>query len=139
MGDYPTTGLETSIRFVFTPEINSMKSIRSLAGVIVGLSTTSITLAGVEPPFFGTWSCTMVMDGNTINIADWWQERFDDNGVLTEGAQKPTKLAARSPRPGVYELTYADGGKAEIEMKEPWIFLRHTDEHRFLCLRKSPQ
>jgi hypothetical protein len=139
MDHFPTTRYETNIQLLFTPKIDAMKITRSLACAFSGLSITSIAIAGVDPKFFGIWSCTTVHDGNTIDIADWWQERFDDKGVLTEGAQKPTKLVVRNLRPDVYELTYADGGKAQIEMKEPWIFLRHTDEHRFLCLRKSPQ
>jgi len=116
-----------------------MKIIPSLASLLLGIATSFIARAEAEPPFFGVWSCAMVNDGDTIDVADWWRERFDDKGVLTDGAQKPSKLSVRGLRPGVYEVTYADGGKAEIEMKEPWIFVRHTNEHRYLCLRKSPQ
>lgn len=125
------------IRIMFSLRIDTLKTIFFLACVLPGLATTSFARAAAGPPFFGVWSCTMVNDGNTVNVADWWQERFDDTGVLTAGAQHPTKLSVRLLRPGFYELTYADGGKAKIEMKEPWIFLRHTQEHRYLCLRQS--
>lgn len=81
----------------------------------------------------------MINDGNTVNIAHWPQERFDKRGVLTDGAKNPAKLAARRLRLGNYELTYADGGKARIEMIEPWILRPHTAEHRYLWLRKAPQ
>ncbi len=100
---------------------------------------TTISCADWGPPFYGVWSCTMINDGNTVNAAEWWQERFDEKGVLTEAAPQPVKISWRRLRPGLYKLSYADGGTSEIEMKEPWIFLRHTAEHRYLCLRKSPR
>jgi hypothetical protein len=116
-----------------------MKTVTLVARFLMALTPTSIAGAATDPPFYGIWSCTMMNEGNTVNIADWWQERFDERGVLTEGSREPEKLAVRRLRPANYELTYADGGKARIVMKESWIFLRQTDEHRYLCLRKSAQ
>ena len=115
-----------------------MKTVALAICFFVMLTPGSLAIASADPPFYGVWSCTMINDGNTVNVADWWQERFDEKGVLTEGAKNPAKLRIRR-RSGNYDLTYADGGKARIEMKEPWIFLRHTAEHRYLCLRKTPQ
>ena len=114
-----------------------MKTVTLAACFLAALMPTSI--AAADPPFYGVWSCTVINDGNTINIADWWQERFDERGVLTDGAENPAKLAAQRLRLGNYELTYPDGGKARIEMMEPWILRRHTAEHRYLCLRKAPR
>ena len=114
-----------------------MKTISLLAGFFIMLAFISNAGAASEPPFYGVWSCTAINDGDTIDVANWWQERFDASGVLVDGAQKPDKLAVRRLRPGAYKLTYASGGEAQIAMKEPWMFLRHTAEHSYLCLRKS--
>lgn len=114
-----------------------MKTISLLTGFLLTLAFISNVSAASEPPFYGVWSCTAINDGDTIDVANWWQERFDASGVLVDGAQKPDKLGVRRLRPGVYMLAYASGGQAQIAMKEPWMFLRHTTEHRYLCLRKS--
>lgn len=121
------------------PEIGAMRIVVLAPFILAGLSTTTIVSAAARPPFYGVWSCTMINDGNTVNAAEWWQERFDEKGVLVEAAPQPVKLSWRRLRSGIYKLSYADGGKAEIEVKEPWIFLRRTAEHRYLCLRKSPE
>lgn len=115
----------------------TMKTVSLLTGFFIGLVFISNASAESEPPFYGMWSCTMIHDGNTIDVSSWWQERIDADGVLGDGAQKPTKLTIRKLRPHTFALVYADGGKAQIVMKESWIFLRHTNEHGYLCLRKS--
>lgn len=114
-----------------------MKIIHFLIGAFMIFATASVAQAALKPPFYGVWSCTMINDGNTIDVSHWWQERFDASGVRTEGASNATKLTIRKIRTDKFSLTYADGGKAQIVMKEPWMFLRHTAEHGYLCLRQS--
>ena len=114
-----------------------MKIISFLIGGFMIFATTSVAQAAPDPPFYGVWSCTAINDGNTIDVSHWWRERFDASGVLTEGTSNATKLAIRKIGPGKFSLAYADGGKAQIIMKEPWMFLRHTAEHSYLCLRQS--
>ena len=114
-----------------------MKIILFLIGAFMIFATASVAQAASEPPFYGVWSCTMINDGNTIDVSHWWQERFDATGVRNEGASNATKLTIRKSRAGKFSLNYADGGKAQIVMKEPWMFLRHTAEHGYLCLRQS--
>lgn len=114
-----------------------MKIIPFLIGAFMIFATASVAQAASEPPFYGVCSCTMINDGNTIDVSHWWQERSDASGVRTEGASNATKLTIRKIRTDIFSLTYADGGKAQIVMKEPWMFLRHTAEHGYLCLRQS--
>jgi hypothetical protein len=114
-----------------------MKIILFLISAFMISTTASIAQAASEPPFYGVWSCTMINDGNVIDVSHWWQERLDASGVRTEGASNATKLTIRKIRADKFSLTYADGGKAQIVMKEPWMFLRHTAEHGYLCLRQS--
>jgi|GEM_PF-5950834 hypothetical protein len=114
-----------------------MKIISFLFGILVIYATTPAAQAASEPPFYGVWSCAMINDGNTVDVSHWWQERFDASGVLAEGESHATKLTIRKIRPDSFSLAYADGGKAQIVMKEPWMFLRRTAEHGYLCLRKS--
>lgn len=128
-----------NIRIKQNMEINAMKTVSSAICFFVALTPEAMAFAAADPLFYGVWSCTMINDGNTINVAEWWQERFDGKGVLTGGAQTPIGLGIRRQRSGSYDLTYADGGKARIEMIKPWMFLRHTAEHRYLCLRTAPQ
>ena len=114
-----------------------MKIISFLIGGFMIFATASVAQAAPEPPFYGVWSCTAINDGNTIDVSHWWRERFDASGVITEGTSNATKLAIRKIGPGKFSLAYADDGKAQIIMKEPWMFLRHTAEHSYLCLRQS--
>ena len=114
-----------------------MKIISFLIGGFMIFATASVAQAAPEPPFYGVWSCTAINDGNTIDVSHWWRERIDASGVLAEGASNATKLTIRKIGPDKFSLAYADGGKAQIIMKEPWMFLRHTAEHSYLCLRQS--
>lgn len=114
-----------------------MKIISFMIVALMFLTTASVAQAATEPPFYGVWSCTTINDGNTIDVSHWWRERIDASGVLAEGASNATRLAIRKIGPDKFSLAYADGGKARIVMKEPWMFLRHTAEHRYLCLRQS--
>jgi|688.fasta_scaffold518282_2 hypothetical protein len=114
-----------------------MKIIPFLIVAFMISATAYVAQAAPKPPFYGVWSCTTVNEGNTIDVSHWWQERFDTSGIITEGTSSATKLAIRKIGPGKFSLAYADGGKAQIIMKEPWMFLRHTAEHGYLCLRQS--
>jgi hypothetical protein len=116
-----------------------MKIVSFLIGAFMIFATVSVAQAASKPPFHGVWSCTMINDGNTIDVAHWWHEHYDASGVRTKGASNATKLTIRKIQADKFLLTYADGGKAQILMKEPWMFLRHTAEHGYLCLRKSPR
>ena len=116
-----------------------MKIIPFLIGAFMIFATASLAQAASEPPFYGVWSCTTINDGNTIDVSHWWRERFDASGVRTEEGSNATKLTIRKIRTDKFSLAYADGGKAQIVMKEPWMFLRHTAEHGYLCLRRSPR
>ena len=114
-----------------------MKIISFMVVALMFLTTASVAQAATEPPFYGVWSCTTINDGNTIDVSHWWRERIDASGVLAEGASNATKLTIRKIGSGKFSLAYADDGKAQIIMKETWMFLRRTAEHGYLCLRQS--
>lgn len=104
------------------------------AAVLLGLSAATPALAA--PAFYGIWSCAMVVD-NTV-ATDWTREVYGADGVSVGAEGKATPVKARAIRKGVYDLAYADGGRSRIVMKEPWMFVRGTMEHSYLCLRNGP-
>jgi hypothetical protein len=93
--------------------------------------------SAADRPFYGDWSCAMVSD-NTVNTRDWLQETYSNAGVTVGADGKAEKLKIKLIRKNLYELTYGDGARARLTMKEPWMFVRGTMEHSWLCLRKSP-
>jgi hypothetical protein len=64
-----------------------MKIIPFLIGAFMLSATASLAQAAPEPPFYGVWSCTMINDGNTIDVSHWWQERFDAWAPAPRGRQ----------------------------------------------------
>lgn len=104
-----------------------------LAGFIFAHSAA----IAADKPFYGSWSCAMVAD-NAVNMRDLLQETYSDDGVTLGAGGKAGKLKVRQVRKNVYDLTYADGGRARLVMKEPWMFMRGTPEHSYICLRQTP-
>ncbi len=88
------------------------------------------------PAFYGSWSCAQVVD-NAVAVSGWAPESYGADGVRV-GSEKATPLKVRTIRKGVFDLGYADGGRARLAMKEPWMFVRSTMEHSYVCLRTTP-
>lgn len=112
-----------------------MKKLAMLAALFVSLFNASAAFAA--PAFYGTWSCAQIID-NTVVTTDWSRETYSAAGVTSGPDGKPALLKVRLIRKGVYDLGYADGARARIVMKEPWMFIRGTMEHSYLCLRAAP-
>ncbi|WP_281801600.1 hypothetical protein [Methylocystis echinoides] len=106
----------------------------SLFCVVMGFSCGGAIAA--EKPFYGKWSCAMVAD-NAVNVQDWLQETYSDAGVTLGSDGKAEKLKIKLIRKNVYELTYGGGARGRLVMKEPWMFMRGTPEHSYICLRKA--
>jgi len=101
------------------------------------LGATGVSPAIAAPAFYGTWACAQMID-NRVNTTDWTQEVYGVDGVSvgTEGKAAPLKV--RTIRKGLFDLVYANGARARIDMKEPWLFTRGTMEHSYICLRTGP-
>lgn len=111
-----------------------MKNFAILAAVFLGLSCISPAVA--SPAFYGTWSCAQVMETAVVST-EWDTEVFGPAGVSLGRDGKPEPLKVRMIRKGVYDLVYADGGRSRISMQQPWMFMRGTMDHTYLCLRTA--
>ena len=107
----------------------------ALAMMIV-LGFLGMSQAFAAPAFYGNWSCAQVID-NAVVTTDWTRETYSAVGVSVGPEGKATPLKVRMVRKGVFDLVYADGGRARIAMKEPWMFIRGTMDHSYLCLRAA--
>jgi hypothetical protein len=105
-------------------------------------ATAALSLAAAgpalaAPAFYGSWSCAQLVD-NAVAASDWVRETYGADGVRVGAEEKAAPLKVRAIRKGVFDLGYADGGRARIAMKEPWLFIRGTMEHSYVCLRSAP-
>ncbi len=107
-----------------------------VAGLIAALILTPLGAPAAERPFYGTWACAMVAD-NAVNTDGLALETYSDAGVRLGAEGKPDALKVAALRKNVYQLTYPGGAKARIVMQQPWLFLRSTEDHAYVCLRKA--
>lgn len=113
---------------------SGMKKLLAQAAVFLSLFCFSPAFAA--PAFYGTWSCAQIID-SIVDTKDWSREVYSADGVSAGPEGKPAPLKVRVIRKGVYDLGYADGARARVSMKEPWMFIRGTMEHSYLCLRAA--
>ncbi|MCP8940896.1 hypothetical protein NK718_20405 [Alsobacter sp. SYSU M60028] len=93
--------------------------------------------AAERAPFAGAWSCAQLVDNEVVG--DWWPERYaEDGGPLADGAGATPAGSARRLSARVYDVVFPDGGRSRIAMKAPFVFVRSTAEHAYLCVRRRP-
>lgn len=93
--------------------------------------------AAAAPAFYGIWSCAQMID-NKVITTDWMREAYNSEGVSVGAEGKAEALKVRMVRKGLYDLVYADGARARIAMQAPWMFIRGTMDHSYVCLRTGP-
>lgn len=109
----------------------------------VALLATAALAAGAtaraDPglPFHGTWACRQVVDGV---VADGdWRETYGEQGLSVAGSGRPAERFAAAPAgPNAWRLTLADGATMALSLPAPWVLLRATLEHAYVCLRVAP-
>lgn len=88
-----------------------------------------------ENPLLGSWSCSQIIDGETVDPKDFWLETYGANGFKISDGES-INGGWRKKKTDTYELIASNGELVGANvMKEKWLMVRYTAEHAYVCLR----
>ncbi|MFO1081612.1 MAG: hypothetical protein U1E23_13415 [Reyranellaceae bacterium] len=108
----------------------------STAALLGVLAAGIVGPAAAEPamPFHGVWQCRQVVDGLVADGA--WRETYGPEGLSVADSGRPAeRFATASTGPNAWRLSLVNGAVLILSMPAPYVLLRATLDHAYVCLR----